>query len=70
MQASSGGGDEWHVIHPSAGPIGSLAWIRALSLARRIAREQKVDIYRAEAGSHPRLRESHLHNQKAGRSDD
>jgi hypothetical protein len=59
IQASLGAGDEWYVIHSSVGPIGSLAWIQALSLARRIARAEKVDIYRAEAGSHPTLRESH-----------
>jgi hypothetical protein len=61
MQASSTAesGDEWHVIHRSAGPIGSQAWIQALSVARRIAREEKVDIYRAEAGSAPTLYESH-----------
>ena len=52
-------GDEWHVIHRSAGPMGSLAWVQALSVARRIAREEKVDIYRAGAGSQPKLRESH-----------
>jgi len=51
-------GDEWHVIHRSA-PMGSLAWVQALIVARRIARDEKVDIYRAEAGSQPKLRESH-----------
>ena len=51
-------GDEWHVIHRSAS-MGSLAWVQALSVARRIARDEKVDIYRAEAGSQPKLRESH-----------
>jgi hypothetical protein len=57
IQASSTAapGDEWYVIHRSAGPIGSQAWIQALSVARRIAREEKTDIYRAEAGSHPKL---------------
>jgi len=39
--------------------MGSLAWVQALSVARRIARDEKVDIYRAEAGSQPKLRESH-----------
>jgi hypothetical protein len=51
--------DDWRVIHRSAGPIGSLAWIQALSVARRIAREEKVDIYRANSGSSPMLYESH-----------
>ena len=61
IQASSSAssGDEWRVIHSSVGPIGSLAWIQALSVARRIAREEKVDIYRAEAGSDPTLCESY-----------
>ena len=61
MQASSSApsGDEWHVVHRSAGPIGSQAWIQALSVARRIAREEKVDIYRAETDSRPLLFESH-----------
>ena len=52
--------DEWHVIHRSAGPMAALAvWVQALSVARRIAREEKVDIYRAGVGSQPKLRESH-----------
>jgi hypothetical protein len=61
IQASTSvpGGDEWHVIHRSVWPIGPQAWIEALSAARRAAREQKVDIYRAEAGSNPKLYESY-----------
>jgi len=61
IQGSSTGkpGDEWHVLHRSAGPIGAQAWIEALSVARRIAREAKVDVYRAEAGSDPALHESY-----------
>ena len=50
---------EWHVIHRTAGPIGAQAWIQALSVARRIARAEKVDIYRSEAGSTPALHESY-----------
>jgi len=61
IQASSSAplGDEWHIIHRSAGPIGSQAWTQALSVARRIAREEKVDIYRAKAGSPPTLYQSY-----------
>jgi hypothetical protein len=33
-------GDEWHVIHRSA-PMGSLAWVQALSVARRIAETRR-----------------------------
>jgi len=51
--------ERWHVVHRSAGPVGSQAWIQALSVARRIAREEAVDIYRAEAGSAPMLHESY-----------
>ncbi len=62
IQASSiaESSQEWRVIHRSAGPIGSQAWIQALSVARRIARDEKVDIYRADAaGSAPALHESY-----------
>ena len=61
IQASTtvGSDDEWHVIHSSAGPIASLGWVQALSVARRIARKQKVDIYRADSASHPMLCESY-----------
>jgi hypothetical protein len=53
-------GNEWRVIHRAAGPIGGQAWIEALSVARRIAREARVDIYRSEAaGSVPTLHESY-----------
>ena len=51
--------DAWHVVHRSAGRIGSQAWIQALSVARRIAREEKVDIYRADADSAPTLYETY-----------
>jgi hypothetical protein len=61
IQASSyaDAADEWHVVHRSAGPIGAQAWIQALSVARRIARAEKLDVYRAEAGSGPTLFESY-----------
>ena len=61
MHASSTAprGDEWYVIPRSAGPIGSQGWIQALSVARRLAREQRSDIYRAESGSQPTLYESY-----------
>ena len=59
LMQTSVNGNEWQVIHRSEGPIGSLAWIQALRVARRIAREQKVDIYRADAGSDPTLHESY-----------
>jgi hypothetical protein len=61
IQGSSTGktGDEWHVLHRSAGPIGAQAWIEALSVARRVARVAKVDVYRAESGSDPALHESY-----------
>jgi hypothetical protein len=62
IQASSDtapDGDASHVIHRSAGPIGSQAWVEALSVARRIAGKEQVDIYRAEASSAPRLHETH-----------
>jgi hypothetical protein len=61
MQASSTvqDSDQWHVVHRSAGLIGSQSWIQALSVARRIAREEKIDIYRADAGSGPTLYESY-----------
>ncbi len=61
VQASSnvGGGDGWSVIHRSLGPMGSLAWIQALSVARRVAREEKADIYLADANCAPVLHESH-----------
>jgi len=61
IQASThvASGDEWHVIHRSAGPMASLAWIQALSVARRIARQERVDVYRAAGGSNPSLWESY-----------
>ena len=61
VQASSNAATEaeWHVIHRAVSPMGALAWIQALSVARRVAREQKVDIYRAEADRSPTLYESH-----------
>ena len=61
LQASSTApsGSEWQVIHRMEGPIGSLGWSHALSVARRIARLEKVDIYRADTGSEPTLYESH-----------
>jgi hypothetical protein len=58
MQASSNAPAGEYVIHHSVSPIGPEAWIEALSVARRIAREGKVDVYRAEAGSSPTLFES------------
>ena len=51
--------DGWHVVHRAAGPISAQAWIQALSVARRIAREHKVDIYRADADAAPELCESY-----------
>ena len=61
IQASTttASGDEWHVIHRSVGPIASLGWIQALSVARRVARHEKVDVYRATAGCNPTLCESY-----------
>ena len=62
IQASSNAApddDVWHVVHPSAGVVGSQAWIQALSLARRIARQEKVDIYRGDTGAAPTLYEAH-----------
>ena len=50
--------DAWHVVHRSAGPIGPQVWVEALSVARRIARTERVDIYRAETGSGPILHET------------
>lgn len=51
--------DVWHVIHRSAGQMASQAWIEALRVARRIARQEKVDIYRADADSTPTLFETY-----------
>ena len=60
IQASSTAESEaWHLVQRSAGRIGPQAWMQALSVARRIARHEKVDIYRAEAASAPTLYETY-----------